>query len=78
MAPCCLPSNAEHSVGLTTHPLPSPVVLSSTNQCKEGPTGIPRSQLSVFACVPASARITLDLHKAHPSSSAPPPSPSSF
>ena len=48
MAPCCLPSNAEHSVGLTTHPLPSPVVLSSTNQCKEGPTGIPRSQLSVF------------------------------
>lgn len=70
MAPCCLPSNAEHSVGLTTHPLPSPVVLSSTNQCKEGPTGILCSQLSV------SARITLDLHKAHPSSSAPPPPPS--
>ena len=49
---CCLPSNAEHSVGLTTHPLPYPVVLSLTNQCKEGPTGMLLSQLSVFACGP--------------------------
>lgn len=60
---CCLPSNTEHSVGLTTYPLPYPVVLSLTNQCKEGPTGMLLSLLSVFACVPPSARITLDLHK---------------
>ena len=77
MAPCHPPKNSEHSVGRAMHPLPYAVVFSSTKQCKEGPTGILLSHLSVFACVPPSARITLDfpLHKAHPSSSAPFPPP---